>query len=192
MKKSNVFLISVIFAVVFAFSSCETTKVSTDVAAEDINGYWSQKDVNEISKAMIDEVILSPRVAKFEVANARVPVVIVGKISNKSRENIDTSLLAKSFQTAIINSGVLEFVADAGQRTQLREEKADQADYAYDTAKSIGNEQAADFMLQGSVSTLVQTEGKNSVRSYTVDMQLIDIESNRIIWQGMEIGRAHV
>ncbi len=53
---------------------------------------------------------------------------------------------------------------------------------AYETAKSIGNELAADFMLQGTVTTIVDTEGKQQVRTYQVDMQLIDLETNKIIW----------
>ena len=82
----------------------------------------------------------------------------------------------------IINDGTLEFVADATQRDELRAEKYDQAENAYETAKSIGNELAADFMLQGTVTTIVDTEGKQQVRTYQVDMQLIDLETNKIIW----------
>ena len=40
----------------------------------------------------------------------------------------------------------------------------------------------ADFMLQGTVTTIVDTEGKQQVRTYQVDMQLIDLETNKIIW----------
>lgn len=76
----------------------------------------------------------------------------------------------------------MEFVADANQREELRAEKYDQAENAYETAKSIGNETAADFMLQGTVSTIVDTVGRQQVRTYQVDMQLIDLETNRIIW----------
>ena len=43
-------------------------------------------------------------------------------------------------------------------------------------------ETAADFMLQGSVTTIVDTAGREQVRTYQVDMQLIDLETNKIIW----------
>ena len=90
--------------------------------------------------------------------------------------------MSKRFQNVIINDGTLEFVADANQREELRAEKYDQAENAYETAKSIGNETAADFMLQGSVTTIVDTEGRQQVRTYQVDMQLIDLETNKIVW----------
>ena len=93
-------------------------------------------------------------------------------------------MVAKRFQTAIINSGDMEFVADKQQREELRAEKNDQAENAYETAKSIGNETAADFMLQGTVLSNVDTEGRESVRTYQVNAQLIEIETNKIIWQG--------
>ena len=37
-------------------------------------------------------------------------------------------------------------------------------------------------MLQGSVTTIVDTEGRQQVRTYQVDMQLIDLETNKIVW----------
>ena len=137
---------------------------------------------NQVCTTLIDSCIKSKRVAEFEKKNGRAPVVIIGTIKNKSIERIDTSILSKRFQNAIINDGTLEFVADANQREELRAEKYDQAENAYETAKSIGNEIAADFMLQGSVTTIVDTVDREQVRTYQVDMQLIDLETNKIIW----------
>ena len=37
-------------------------------------------------------------------------------------------------------------------------------------------------MLQGSVTTIVDTDGRQQVRTYQVDMQLVDLETNKIIW----------
>ena len=142
------------------------------------------KHVIGLCEKLISGCIASPRVANFKALNGRDPVAIVGKISNKSSEHIDTAMVAKRFQTAIINSGVMEFVADSEQRLELRAEKVDQAENAYETAKSIGNELAADFMLQGTVYSHVDSEGREQVRTYQVDAQLIDIESNKILWQG--------
>ena len=39
-------------------------------------------------------------------------------------------------------------------------------------------------MLQGTVYSHVDEDGLESVRTYQVDAQLIDIESNKILWQG--------
>lgn len=173
----------VVFAMLFA--SCASTSVkrySADDSVKDLSGYWNDNDVNQVCTTLIDSCIKSKRVAEFEKKYNRTPIVIIGTIRNKSVERIDTSILSKRFQNAIINDGTLEFVADANQREELRAEKYDQAENAYETAKSIGNETAADFMLQGSVTTIVDTAGREQVRTYQVDMQLIDLETNKIIW----------
>lgn len=184
MKKSILILTAL---TAFSLISCGSTQVDRYEAGadvKDISGYWNENDIKMVCEELISGCIASPRVSGFKAANGRDPVAIVGKISNKSSEHIDTAMVAKRFQTAIINSGVMEFVADKEQRLELREEKVDQAEYAYETAKSIGNELAADFMLQGTVLSHVDQEGRESVRTYQVDAQLIDIETNKILWQG--------
>ncbi|WP_407428076.1 penicillin-binding protein activator LpoB [Treponema sp.] len=168
--------------------SCGTTnevsRYESGSSVKDLSGYWNENDIQQVCNELIAGCTSSPRVSGFKAEKGRAPVAIVGKISNKSSEHIDTAMVAKRFQTAIINSGVMEFVADSEQRQELRAEKVDQAENAYETAKSIGNELAADFMLQGTVYSHVDSEGLEQVRTYQVDAQLIDIESNKILWQG--------
>lgn len=183
--KCKSLLKSVLIASALLMVSCASTTVkrySADENVKDLSGYWNDNDVNQVCTTLIDSCIKSKRVSEFEKKNGRAPVVIIGTIKNKSIERIDTSILSKRFQNAIINDGTLEFVADANQREELRAEKYDQAENAYETAKSIGNELAADFMLQGSVTTIVDTVDREQVRTYQVDMQLIDLETNKIIW----------
>ena len=67
--------------------------------------------------------------------------------------------------------------------TFQKTDHADQQDHAAE-AKAMDNETAADYMLMGSVKSIVQKDGKKSVRAYFVNVQLVDIESNRIIWTG--------
>lgn len=168
----------------FAAPKTKVNRVSGDTVV-DLDGFWNDSDVRQVCETLIEDCVSSPRVAKFEDQNGRAPVVIIGKIKNESSERIDTSIVAKRLQTAILNTGVLEFVASAGERQALREEKADQDNHSsLDTAKSMDQEEAADFMLTGSVKTQVQKDGKYSVRTYFVYITLTNIETNRIMWQG--------
>ncbi len=151
----------------------------------DLDGYWNDTDIRMVCESLVKDCVQSPRVAKFEKTTGHMPCVVIGKIKNDSSERIDTSIVAKRMQTAIINSGVLEFVADANERVELREEKNDQAEHVeYGTAKEIDAEKAADFLMTGSVKTQVQSADKYTVRSYFVYVTLTDIQSNKIIWQG--------
>ena len=177
-----------LFAAVFSslmMVSCGSTKVSRVDSDEviDLDGYWNESDVRIVCDSLIEECISSSRIAKFEGQQGRAPVVIIDSIRNQSSEHIDTSIVEKKFQTAIINSGVMEFVSSSTERQALREEKADQADHStYDTAKEMDQETGADFMLKGSVKTIVQSAGDKTVRTYYVYAELHDIKTNKIVW----------
>ena len=177
-----------LFAAVFTgliMVSCGSTKVSRVDSGEviDLDGYWNESDVRIVCDSLIEECISSPRIAKFEGQQGRAPVVIIDSIRNQSSEHIDTSIVEKKFQTAIINSGVMEFVSSSTERQALREEKADQADHStYDTAKEMDQETGADFMIKGSVKTIVQSAGDKTVRTYYVYAELHDIKTNKIVW----------
>ena len=184
--KKIAFIFAMISTLVFVAcgSTNEISRYADGESVKDISGYWNENDIQLVCNELISSCTASPRVANFKNTNGRDPIAIIGKIANKSSEHIDTAMVAKRFQNAIINSGVMEFVADSEQRLELRAEKLDQSENAYETAKSIGNEQAADFMLQGTVLSQVDESGKEAVRTYQVDAQLIDIESNKILWAG--------
>lgn len=168
----------------FAFGGTKVKRVSNDTVI-DLDGYWNDTDVRIVCDSLIEECVSSPRIAKYEEQNGRPGLVIVGKILNDSEEHIDTSIIEKKLRSAIINSGVLEFVVSKDERQQLRDEKIDQEQHAsLETAKAMDNEDAADFILTGTVKSIVQKEGKKSVRAYFINVTLADIETNRIIWQG--------
>jgi len=182
MKKVLVLLLS---CVAMVFLSCSSTKVeridSTEVV--DLDGYWNDTDVRLVCEKLIDECSKSSLIIKFEAKNDRKPVVIVGSIKNESDEHIDTSIIVKKFQNAIINNETMEFVSSKTERADLREEIQDQADHASeDSAKKIDNELGADYMLIGSINSIVQSNGKNSVRTYYVTIQLHDLETHKIMW----------
>lgn len=184
MKKILTTFLLAAFAVSSIFSAGKVKRLD-DSKVVDLNGYWNENDVKIVCETLIEDCISSPRIAKFEKTNGRAPVVILGTIKNESAERIDTTIISKKMQTAILRTGVLEFVADASERVELRDEVKSQADHASeDTAKAIDEEEGADFMLQGSVKTIVQKEGKKSIRTYYVTVSLTDLQTHRIIWEG--------
>lgn len=182
MKK--ILILLMIFASAFVFAK-KTSRVEAGTIVGSNDEFWNDADIQIVCKALIAECVESPRVAKFETQHGRPPTVVLGKIRNESTEHIDTSIVSKKMQTAIINSGVMEFVADSSERGQLREEVDQQEGNASeDTAKERGQEEGADFMLMGSVKSDVQQGDKNITRAYFVYVTLTDLQTHRIIWQG--------
>lgn len=167
-----------------ASSNPKVSRVEADTQI-DLSGYWNDTDVRIVCESLIADCESSARIAQFESKNRRLPVFIVGSFRNESDEHIDTSIITKKMETAILNSGKADFVASKGERTELRDERDQQQDFASEaTAKALANETGADFMMIGTVKTIVDKAGGTATRTYFVYAELIDIETNKKIWMG--------
>jgi hypothetical protein len=86
-------------------------------------------------------------------------------------------------EIAIFNSGKADFVAGGDNREELRSERQDQQGNASEsTASALGNETGADFLLTGSVKTIVDRAGNTSTRTYFVSAEMTNIETNTRLW----------
>lgn len=165
-------------------SAPEVTRLDASTQT-DLSGYWNDTDVRIVSESLIADCVSSPRIQAFRAENGRLPVFIVGTFANESSEHIDTGILTKRLEAAILNSGKADFVASSSERGELRTERTEQQGWASEeTAKSLANETGADFMLTGSIRTIVEQADKTTVRTYYVYAELTDIETNRRIWIG--------
>ena len=183
--KNKAILICLV-ALSFVFASCATTsvsRVSSDTVI-DLSGFWNDTDVRQVCDDLIAKCFASPRVKAFQDKNNRLPVIMVGRFKNDSTEHIDTSIITGKMQDAIINSGFADFVADKSDRAELREEVESQNRDGYvneDSAKMMGDEVGADFILKGSVKTMVESAGNKTVRTYIVTAQLLDLQKGIVI-----------
>lgn len=152
----------------------------------DISGRWNDTDSRLVSEEMIQDVLNRPWITRFSEAHGgKAPVVIVGTVRNLSHEHINVQTFVKDLERELINSGRVDFVAAKGEREELREERKEQAMYASEeTAKAMGEELGADYMLKGTINTIVdKIEGK-AVIFYQVNLELMDMETNRKVWIG--------
>jgi len=196
MKKIAVIVGAVVFLLLL--SSCASgPKVSrVDASTQtDLSGYWNDTDVRIVCRTLIDSCLNSARIDQVRNDKKRTPTVIIGRFKNDSSEHIDTEIITINMRNAIINNGKLEFVAGGNTRDDIRAERQDQQSNASEaTAASLANETGADFMLTGSVKTIVDRAGNQTARTYLVTAELTDIETNRIVWsdQNSEIKKVIV
>ena len=166
--------------------SCSTSNVQriTDTSAYDISGNWNNNDFEIVCNQLIESCLSSPWEMKFKAAKGNVvPVIVIGNIFNNSSEHIDTSIIAKQIEKALINSGSAQIAADINFRKDLREEKESQQFHAsLDTAVAEGQEVGANFILQGTLTTVVDTTLNQAVKTYRVSLELIDIETGLKCW----------
>lgn len=180
-------LLLVLFAFSLLLAGCATQSVSrVDSDTQiDLSGYWNDTDVRLVCETLISDCLSSPRVEQASAKKGSLPVIIVGTFRNDSDEHIDTSIITKRMEGAILNSGKADFVASKSERAEIRDERTEQQGWASEeSAKALANETGADYMLTGSVKTIVDKADKTAVRTYFVFGELTDLESNRKIWIG--------
>jgi uncharacterized protein (TIGR02722 family) len=170
----------------FAFAACASTPQVSRLTAgtvTDLSGYWNDTDVEIVCDSLIKSCLGSPRVAQATNALGRLPVFLIGNFANASDEHIDTSILSNIMEIRIFNSGRADFVSGGNVRKELREERQDQQGNASEeTAKRLANETGADFLLTGSVKTIVDKADNIATRTYYVSARLTNLETNTLLW----------
>ncbi len=154
---------------------------------KDISGRWNDTDSQMVAQEMISDCLNSGWYAKTVSKLGKEPVVIVGTVTNDSMEHINTATFVEEMQRALINSGKVEFVASKNERGEVRQERLEQDEFASEeTRKAFGREVGADFMLSGVLNSIVDSQNKKAVVFYQVNMKLINIETNQIVWNGQK------
>jgi len=174
-------LLPFLFACATKVSRIDTNEV------KDISGRWNDTDSQAVAQEMIQDCLNSGWYSKTVAKLGKEPTVIVGTVTNNSMEHINTGAFIEEIQRALINSGKVDFVASKDERGELRQERLEQDEFASEaTRKAFGREVGADFMLSGTLNSIVDSQSKKAVVFYQVNMKLINIETNQIVWNGQK------
>ncbi|MCC2641788.1 MAG: uncharacterized protein K0S45_2201 [Nitrospira sp.] len=173
-----------------SFSACSqgtrVTRVDTGMVT-DLSGRWNDTDSQMVAEAMVKEALGNPWLGHFTKENNRRPVVIVGTILNKSHEHINVQTFVSDLARELTNSQKVTFVAGKGEREEVRDERREQAVHAReDTQKAPGKEIGADYMLRGSIATILDEQEGAKVAFYQVDLEMVDVENNVKAWFGQK------
>ena len=172
-----------------ALSACGGTSVQRMDAGEvkDVSGRWNDTDSRLVAEEMISDCLSRPWYGAAQSKLGKNPTVIVGTVKNQSQEHINTDTFVEDLQRSLINSGKVEFVASKGERGEVRDERLDQDTNAEEsTRKAHGQEIGADFMLSGALNQIVDQEGGKAVVFYQTNLKMLDLKTNRIVWNGQK------
>jgi uncharacterized protein (TIGR02722 family) len=153
----------------------------------DLSGKWNDTDARLVASDMINEVTDKPWLDQFNRKSEKPPVVIVGGVRNETMEHIDTEVFTKEMERAFVNTGRINVVANSDERRGVRDERIDQQRNAsLETMKKMARELGADFMMIGNINSIVDesVSGKEAAVFYTVNLELINIETNQKVWIG--------
>ena len=170
----------------FFLAAC-SHKVSRIDPAEtpDINGSWNNTDSRLTAEQMINESLTDKWLSEHLQAKGKKPVVIVGFVSNKSHEHIEAETFMNDLEKSFITTSKVGLVQSGKKREEMRTEKADQQTNASaSTMKKFGLEKGADYILQGSINSIVDSYKRKKTVTYQIDLELTNIETNEVVWIG--------
>jgi len=177
-------------AALAVLAGCGGGKQVTRTAVDeqiDLSGEWNDVDSRQVSAALVSQITASPWVEDFIAEKGKKPTLIIGTIRNKTPEHIAVKTFIGDLERQFINGGRVKVVASAEEREQVRNERADQQEFASEeTMKQWGREKGADYMLIGEINAQFDQEGGDQVKYYQVDCYLVDLEDNTKVWAGFE------
>jgi penicillin-binding protein activator len=186
--KSSLLVVAVLF-LGLTLGGCTTRVIRTDTSkVTDFSGYWNDTDSRLVAEEMIRDAVSGNWTNDFNRATGRMPTVIVGTIKNNTFEHINSDVFINDLEIALTNSGKVQFVANKDFRQEIRDERADQqsGNTEPSTISAKGHELGADFMLQGSISSVEDAvRGKYAV-FYQVNLVLVDMKTNQKRWMGQK------
>lgn len=173
-----------------AFIGCghdtKVTRVDTGIVT-DLSGRWNDTDSQMVAEAMVKEALANPWLGKFTRGKNREPVVVVGTVLNKSHEHINVQTFVSDLERELTNAQKVTFVAGKGEREEVRDERREQAVHAReDTQKAPGKEVGADYMLRGSIATILDEQDGAKAVFYQIDLEMVDLENNVKAWFGQK------
>jgi uncharacterized protein (TIGR02722 family) len=182
--------VTLLVLVLIGFSGCgaetKVTRVDEGVVT-DLSGRWNDTDSRMVAESMVKEALEYPWLSNFSQSKHRQPVVIVGTVLNNSHEHINVGTFITDLERELTNSQKVTFVAGQGEREEVRTERKEQAMYAKeDTQKSPGKEIGADYMMKGTIATILDEADGTKAMFYQVDLQMVDMESNAKVWFGQK------
>jgi penicillin-binding protein activator len=183
-----------LFAAALLLAACATsvTRIAPEQAL-DLSGRWNDVDSRLVAEEMIRQsfVASSWALRHTQQRGGEQPTVVVGTVRNRSMEHIPVGTFVRDLERAYLNSGQVRVVASGTERTEIRQEREDQQEFASaESRRRMGMEQGANYMLQGEIQSIEDREGGGLLRGsrrvvfYQIDLTLVDLETNSRVWAG--------
>ena len=187
MKTTIILSLCVLLVISIQCKPVNTISRISPSSTTELSGKWNDTDARLVSEEMIGDALSNRWLNNYTESAAKPPVVIVGTVQNESMEHIDTEVITKEMERAFVNSGSVTLVANASERMEIRDERLDQQSYSsLESMSAMARELGADYMLIGNISSIMDDapDGRTTTIFYTVNLELIDIETNVKVWIG--------
>ena len=173
-------------AFILILSSCAHKVTRIDpIDTPDISGNWNYTDSRMTAEEMINQSLTGKWLGDHLQVKGKRPVVIVGFVTNKSHEHIEAETFMNDLEKSFVTTEKVGLVQSGKKREEMRGEKSDQQTNAsVSTMKKFGLEKGADYILQGSINSIVDAFKRKKTVTYQIDLVLTNIETNEVVWIG--------
>jgi penicillin-binding protein activator len=173
-------------AFILILSSCAHKVTRIDpIDTPDISGNWNYTDSRMTAEEMINQSLTGKWLGDHLQTKGKKPVVIVGFVTNKSHEHIEAETFMNDLEKSFVTTEKVGLVQSGKKREEMRGEKSDQQTNAsVSTMKKFGLEKGADYILQGSINSIVDAFKRKKTVTYQIDLVLTNIETNEVVWIG--------
>lgn len=172
-------------ALLFTAVACSGPRAYTRGTYEDPNviemlgDQFNENDLQLIAKKMVDSMSTHP---SFQQIPGR-PLLIIGKVKNNTSEHIDMNSLADKVRVNLMRQGKFAFVNKDAREEIAQEYEYQQSGYVKaGEAKGPGQQASADYLLTGSISSIIQEVGSDKLVYYKMTMELTNLKSGVIEW----------
>ena len=169
-----------------ALAACGGPRAFTRGTYEDPNtiemlsDQFNENDLQLIAKKMVNSLAGSPR---FAQPGQQLPVVLVGRLKNKTSEHIDMASLGDKIQTGLAQTGRFALLDKAAREDLAEEYEYQQSGYVRpDEAKGPGQQASADYLLTGEMSSIIQQVGNDKLVYYKMTAKLNNVRTGIVEW----------
>lgn len=185
-KRIWALILASVTAMMLSACSTEVKRVGVE-QVKDLSGNWNDTDSRLVSEEMIRDSLSAGWIDRHEKNSTKAPAVVIGNIKNLSHEHINTHTFIADLERAFVNSGRVDVVASKDERQGIRDERADMdLNASEESRKEMGKETGADYMLIGTINTIIDATEGEQIRFYQVDLTLVSITDNRKVWTGQK------
>lgn len=172
-----------------ALTACSSGSVKRLSADEEValSDRWNDTDSKLVAEEMMADMLTFPWFRDFSFNEKGNPTIIVQTIRNKSSEHIPVDTFINDIKRSLLRAGKVDFVVSGAERDEIRNEREEQElNAAPETVAQFGLEQGAGFALSGTINSIIDSNGDQRVSFYQVDLKLIDMTTNREVWNGQK------
>ncbi len=175
-----------------ALPACGPTRREVErvdpATTKDLDYRFNDTDARLVWQGMVNDATFRGWIDRWKAEHGgNRPIMIVGPITNKSQDYIDTGLFTMNFEREMLNTGHVRVVSMRDQRGALRDERLQGQEWnSPETRKLMKNELGADLMLMGTIIDVVQRslDNRQLTKYYQVGLELTNIETNEKVWMG--------